>query len=185
MDYLLCFTIFLAGILRYQTAHELLPKHHILYFTGINKNVKIKGYVAGFPAKNDYGVSCEIYTEQIQISDSFFTNTCGKILLKWSQPTFKLKKGEILAGQTLTELNHSEIVEYSMAIVNGASSLGKVLDKGKISEIDIDLANGFAVVINSGDIALTALAGQDARAELGLVRLNLKTALENISNLLK
>jgi predicted regulator of Ras-like GTPase activity (Roadblock/LC7/MglB family) len=98
---------------------------------------------------------------------------------------FKLKKGEILAGQTLTELNHNEIVEYSMAIVNGASSLGKVVDKGKISEIDIDLANGFAVVINSGDIALTALAGQDARAELGLVRLNLKTALENIANLLK
>jgi len=98
---------------------------------------------------------------------------------------FKLKKGEILAGQTLTELNHNEIVEYSMAIVNGASSLGKVVDKGKISEIDIDCADGFAVVLNSGDIALTVLAGQDARAELGLVRLNLKTALENIAKLLK
>ncbi len=94
-------------------------------------------------------------------------------------------KGEILAAQTLTELNHNEIVEYSMAIVNGASSLGKVVDKGTIGEIDVDCANGFVVVINSGDVALTALAGQDARAELGLVRLNLKTALENIANLLK
>lgn len=94
-------------------------------------------------------------------------------------------KGEILAGQTLTELNHNEIVEYSMAIVNGASSLGKVIDKGTIGEIDVDCANGFVVVINSGDVALTALAGQDARPELGLVRLNLKTALENIKNLLK
>jgi len=94
-------------------------------------------------------------------------------------------KGEILAGQTLIELNHNEIVEYSMAIVNGASSLGKVVDKGTIGEIDVDCANGFVVVINSGDVALTALAGQDARAELGLVRLNLKTALENIANLLK
>ena len=98
---------------------------------------------------------------------------------------FRPKKGEILAGQTLTELNHNEIVEYSMDIVNGASSLGKVVDKGIISEIDIDCADGFAVVINSGDVALTALAGQDARAELGLVRLNLKTALENIANLIK
>ncbi len=94
-------------------------------------------------------------------------------------------KGEILTGQTLTELNHNEIVEYSMAIVNGASSLGKVIDKGTIGEIDVDCANGFVVVINSGDVALTALAGQDARPELGLVRLNLKTALENIKNLLK
>ena len=94
-------------------------------------------------------------------------------------------KGEILTGQTLTELNHNEIVEYSMAIVNGASSLGKVVDKGTIGEIDVDCANGFVVVINSGDVALTALAGQDARPELGLVRLNLKTALENIKNLLK
>ena len=98
---------------------------------------------------------------------------------------FRAKKGEILAGQTLTELNHNEIIEYSMAIVNGASSLGKTVDKGNVSEIDIDCAEGFAVVLNSGDIALTALAGQDARAELGLLRLNLKTALENIANLLK
>ncbi len=98
---------------------------------------------------------------------------------------FRPKKGEILAGQTLTELNHNEIIEYAMAIVNGASSLGKAVDKGKIGEIDIDCEEGFAVVINSGDIALTALAGQDARAELGLLRLNLKTALENIAKLLK
>ncbi|MFX1518491.1 MAG: hypothetical protein ACFFCD_01000 [Promethearchaeota archaeon] len=94
-------------------------------------------------------------------------------------------KGEILAGQTLTELNHNEIVEYSMAIAKGASSLGKVVDKGIVNEIHIDCDNGFAIVLNSGDVALTALAGQDARAELGLVRLNLKTALDNIAKLLK
>lgn len=94
-------------------------------------------------------------------------------------------KGEILAGQTLTELNHNEIVEYSMAIADGASSLGKVVDKGIVNEVQIDCDNGFAIVLNSGGVALTALAGQDARSELGLVRLNLKTALDNIAKLLK
>jgi predicted regulator of Ras-like GTPase activity (Roadblock/LC7/MglB family) len=88
-------------------------------------------------------------------------------------------EGKVIVGQTITEMDHSKIAKACLSIINDSNSLGNDIGKGSLKNTTIELENGFAVLVGSKKIILIALAGQDGRASLGLLKRNLIT----ISNL--
>jgi predicted regulator of Ras-like GTPase activity (Roadblock/LC7/MglB family) len=87
--------------------------------------------------------------------------------------------GEVLVGQTLTEMDHAEIAKACAKIIKDSNSLGEDIGKGSLRNTTIALNDGFAILVGSEDLILIALAGLDGKASLGLLKRN----LISISNL--
>jgi predicted regulator of Ras-like GTPase activity (Roadblock/LC7/MglB family) len=81
--------------------------------------------------------------------------------------------GNVLIGQTITDMDHKLLAKDCIAIVKGSKSLGENLGKGKIKTTTIDYDNGFAVVSSSDELIIIALAGLDGKASLSLIKRNL------------
>ena len=87
--------------------------------------------------------------------------------------------GKVIVGQTITEMDHGKIAKACAAIIKNVNNLGKDIAKGGLKSTTIELENGFAVLVGSAKTVLIALAGEDGRASLGLLKRNLMS----ISNL--
>lgn len=87
--------------------------------------------------------------------------------------------GEVLVGQTLTEMDHAKIAKACAKIIKDSNSLGEDIGKGSLRNTTIALNDGFAILVGSEDLILIALAGLDGKASLGLLKRN----LISISNL--
>ena len=81
--------------------------------------------------------------------------------------------GEVIIGQTLTEMDHGAIAKACAQIIKDSDSLGKDIGKGGLKNTTIALDDGFAVLVGSKKVILIALAGADAKASLGLLKRNL------------
>jgi len=87
--------------------------------------------------------------------------------------------GNILVGQTITDMDHKLLAKNCLAIMNGSNALGENLGKGTLKTTTIDYENGFAVVSSSDKVIIIALAGLDGKASLSLIKRNL-IAISNI-----
>ncbi|MFX1327810.1 MAG: roadblock/LC7 domain-containing protein [Promethearchaeota archaeon] len=87
--------------------------------------------------------------------------------------------GEVLVGQTITEMDHAKIAKACAAIIKDSNNLGKDIGKGSLKTTTIELEKGYAVLVGSEKNVLIALAGIDGRSSLGLLKRN----LISISNL--
>ena len=81
--------------------------------------------------------------------------------------------GNVLVGQTLTEMDHAVIAKACASIIKDANTLGNKTDKGALKDTTIELEGGFTVIVSSSDVILIALAGTDGRSSLGLLKRNL------------
>ena len=88
------------------------------------------------------------------------------------------KEGEVIIGQTITELDHSKIAKACAKIIQDSNALGKDIGKGSLKNTTIELDSGFAVLVGSDKILLIALTGLDGKASLALLKRNLTSILK-------
>jgi predicted regulator of Ras-like GTPase activity (Roadblock/LC7/MglB family) len=82
-------------------------------------------------------------------------------------------KGNIIVGQTITEMDHSKIAKSCLSIVNDSNTLGTDIGKGSLRTTTVELEEGFAVLVGTEKKILIALAGADGKSSLGLLKRNL------------
>ena len=83
--------------------------------------------------------------------------------------------GNVIVGQTLTEMNHGKIAKACAAIIKDSNALGDDIGKGSLKTTTIELDEGFAVLVGSDKVVLIALAGQDGKSSLSLLKRNLNS----------
>ena len=88
-------------------------------------------------------------------------------------------EGKVIVGQTITEMDHAKIAKACVSIIKDSNVIAGLTDKGTLKTTNIELEEGFAVLVGSDKIILIALAGVDGQASLGLLKRN----LISISNL--
>ena len=81
--------------------------------------------------------------------------------------------GEVIIGQTITDMDHSAIAKTCVAIIKDSGNMGTNIGKGAFKTATIDLESGYAVIVKSDAIILIALAGLDGKASLSLLKRNL------------
>ena len=81
--------------------------------------------------------------------------------------------GKVIIGQTITDMDHGAIAKACSTIVKDSNNLGKDIGKGSLKTTTIELENGFAVLVDSDEHVLIALAGLDGKASLSLIKRNL------------
>lgn len=87
--------------------------------------------------------------------------------------------GKVIIGQTITEMDHAKIAKACVSIIKDSNTIAGLTDKGTLKTINIELEEGFAVLVGSNKTVLIALIGTDGQASLGLLKRN----LISISNL--
>ncbi|MHA1238351.1 MAG: hypothetical protein ACTSSJ_03780 [Candidatus Odinarchaeia archaeon] len=90
------------------------------------------------------------------------------------------KDGKVLAGHTITEMNHNEIAEMTFKTLKDAISLSESMDKGALEVFYAGYENGYIIAIYSKEASLVGIIGKDATASLGLIIRSLKTALKSV-----
>lgn len=95
---------------------------------------------------------------------------------------FADNEGNILAGQTLTEMDHDKIVKTALEVLKDSISLSDAIDKGKLEVIYTCYERGYVVTVYSDKIILIALLGKDAASSLGLIVTAMKNTIKNILN---
>ncbi|HEY0090694.1 MAG TPA: roadblock/LC7 domain-containing protein [Candidatus Lokiarchaeia archaeon] len=88
------------------------------------------------------------------------------------------KDGKVIVGQTLTEMDHAKIAKACVSIIKESNTLGKDLAKGSLQNTTIELDKGFALLVGSEKVVLIAIAGNDGKASLGLLKRNLISILK-------
>ena len=88
--------------------------------------------------------------------------------------------GEIITGQTITEMDHKTISEIAINTLNESEKLTESIEKGNVSVVHVSGAQGHAILVRSNDLYLLAIAGEDATPSVGLIIRNLKLALEQL-----
>jgi predicted regulator of Ras-like GTPase activity (Roadblock/LC7/MglB family) len=87
--------------------------------------------------------------------------------------------GNVIIGQTITEMDHAKIAKACVSIIKDSNTIAGLTDKGTLKTTNIELEEGFAVLVGSNKTVLIALIGTDGQASLGLLKRN----LISISNL--
>ena len=85
--------------------------------------------------------------------------------------------GNVIVGQTITEMDHEKIAKACAQIINDSNTLGSDVNKGELKNTTIALDEGFVVLVGSESRVLIALAGLDGRSSLGLLKRNLNTII--------
>ena len=79
------------------------------------------------------------------------------------------------------DLKTGDINNAAFDIAVFAASLGEKIQKAALKEVLIEYEAGFALITGQGDLILTLFLGNDARASMGLVKVNARKALRDIS----
>lgn len=74
--------------------------------------------------------------------------------------------GEVLIGQTLTDLNHAEIAKSFSKLFEVDFSL---LERGKLQDYTINLENGAIIAVRNDTHMLIGLLGNDGKSSVGLL----------------
>ncbi len=88
-------------------------------------------------------------------------------------------EGKVIVGQTITDMDHNGIAKACATLMKNANAFGGTTGKGGIKTATLELEDGYAVVVSSGNGILIALAGLDGKASISLLKRN----LISISNL--
>ena len=83
--------------------------------------------------------------------------------------------GEVLLGQTLTDMNHGSIAK-------SVSKMFKTkidnLSKGNISEMTLGLDEGFLIAVKNKNLMVLGFLGTDGRSSVGLLLRQLKNIMK-------
>ena len=95
LNYLIIFSMILAGFLRYEAATRLFPADHIIHFVDTNNPITLVGKVVGFPHQKLNRAEVEIEVREIFL-DSLHVRTGGKILVRLWRMNFLPDYGDQL-----------------------------------------------------------------------------------------
>lgn len=88
------------------------------------------------------------------------------------------KDGTVLASETISK-SPSDITLAKLAkMIAETNDLSKEMGKGYIKEIHLVGDEGYIIIASSPAMSLIALASSDARAQLGLIMVNLRKILD-------
>lgn len=90
------------------------------------------------------------------------------------------QNGNVSVGQTITQMDHSEIAKNAAVIIASARELNKSIEKGDANVTYVEGDNGYAVMANSEKGILLAIISKDAAPSLGLIIRDLKVTLSKI-----
>ncbi len=83
--------------------------------------------------------------------------------------------GEVLLGQTLTDMNHDSIAK-------SVSKMFKTkidnLSKGNISEMTLGLEEGFLIAVKNKNLMVLGFLGTDGKSSVGLLLRQLKNIMK-------
>lgn len=83
-------------------------------------------------------------------------------------------KGEVIVGQTLTEMNHEELARKAGNMLEIELNAA---NKGKVTDITIGLSEGAIIAVKKNDNILIGILGDDGRSSMGLLRRQLKNIM--------
>ena len=92
--------------------------------------------------------------------------------------------GTKLWGDTLKDLNHEFILSSASVAVRATKKISESIEKKSISQLDIELSGGYVSIIILKKGLVLGFYGEDARAQLGIIKKNLKTFAQKIGKLL-
>ena len=88
-------------------------------------------------------------------------------------------EGKVITGQTITDTDHNGIAKACATLIKNSNTIGENTGKGNLKSANIELEDGYVVIVSSDKGILIALAGLDGKASLSLLKRN----LISISNL--
>jgi len=92
--------------------------------------------------------------------------------------------GEVLWGDTLKDLNHKLILASASVAVRATEKISQGIDKKSINQLDIELSGGYVTIIVLKKGLVLGFYGEDARAQLGIIKKNLGTFAYKIEKLI-
>jgi predicted regulator of Ras-like GTPase activity (Roadblock/LC7/MglB family) len=92
--------------------------------------------------------------------------------------------GEVLWGDTLKDLNHKLILASASVAVRATEKISHGIDKKSINQLDIELSGGYVTIIVLKKGLVLGFYGEDARAQLGIIKKNLGTFAHKIEKLI-
>ncbi len=95
LDYLLLFTLFLAGFWRYELKTQDFPLNHVSNFLDLDQQVTVTGQIVADPDVREDKTYLTVATSKLEWENKCL-NTTGKILVKIRQPTFAFNYGDLI-----------------------------------------------------------------------------------------
>lgn len=90
--------------------------------------------------------------------------------------------GSLIVSQTIfPDLDHNQISTTAVDVAEAAIRLSGTIEKGEIKELNVEFNEGFCLITSQDDLVLTVICATDARAQLGLIKMNVQKTLHTIS----
>jgi predicted regulator of Ras-like GTPase activity (Roadblock/LC7/MglB family) len=83
--------------------------------------------------------------------------------------------GEVIIGQTLTEMDHGSIAKYVSKIYKTKID---TLKKGKLLEMTLGMEEGFLIAVKNKDLMVLGFLGSDGKSSVGLLLRQLKNLMK-------
>jgi len=86
-------------------------------------------------------------------------------------------KGNVLVGQTITEMDKAAIAKSVADIFTKSKALGKSTGKGKVQSMTISLDEGSSCIVANDSMIIVSVQGTDAANSIALILRSLKSCL--------
>ena len=84
------------------------------------------------------------------------------------------KNGDVLIGQTLTEMDHKSIAK---SVSKMFKTKIDALDKGNLVEMTLGMDEGFLIAVKNKDLMVLGFLGADGKSSVGLLLRQLKNIM--------
>lgn len=91
------------------------------------------------------------------------------------------KNGNIISSEAISRSPNEDTLMKLAKIIQELEDVSKELGKGVIKEVHLVSNEGYVIIALSSTLSLIALAGLDARAQLGLIMMNLRKILDMLA----
>lgn len=82
--------------------------------------------------------------------------------------------GSVISGQTIESMNLNSIAKESSNLMENLAKFGAEIGKGKVSEITVNLEDGFAVIAFGETYSIIGFMDSGSKMQLGLLSRALK-----------
>lgn len=84
------------------------------------------------------------------------------------------QSGKLISGQTIEKMDLNAIASTAHKLLEGLDKFGESIEKGKVSEITVSLADGFAVIVFGQQSSVVSFVGTDGKSQLALLARTIK-----------